>query len=107
MFSFYVMESINNPFLDPITNPIGSRIELKGRVFEVVEEAGCDGCFFYRKGQIHICSRDYHYKYNARGGMTHTEAHSLARCCNELRTDKKSIIFKLIKQTENNEQEIK
>ena len=88
---------MENPFLDPITNPVGTRLQLKGRVFEVVENWGCDGCFFNRKGQIRFCGRDSIYKDNARGGMTFNEAHSLGRCCKDLRTDKTGIIFKLIK----------
>ena len=96
---------MENPFLNPITNPVGTRLQLKGYTFEVVENWGCDGCFFNRPLQIHTCARDSFYGIFARGGLTFNEAHSLGRCCKDLRTDKKSVIFKLIKQPENNETE--
>ena len=97
---------MENPFLNPITNPVGTRLQLKGLTFEVVEEAGCDGCFFNRPHQIHKCGRDSFYGIFARGGLTFNEAHSLGRCCKDLRTDNKGIIFKLIKENENKERDL-
>ena len=100
MFSFYVMKSINNPFLDPITNPIGSRLQLKGYTFEVVEEKSCNGCFFNRPQQCPSCARNYMYNDIVRRGFTWAEPQSLGRCFEGLRTDKKSAIFKRIKDEE-------
>ena len=100
------MKSKINLFLDPITTPVGKRLLLKGRTFEVVEEVGCNGCYFFRPFGGRFCTRNPFYKDNDRGDMTFNEAHSLGRCCKDLRTDKIGIIFKEIKQPENDEQEI-
>ena len=90
------MTDNNNPFLETVTNPIGSRIQLRGYTFEVVEEASCNGCFFNRPQQSPSCGRHYMYNDLARRGLTWEEAQSLGRCCKEYRTDKKSAIFKKI-----------
>ena len=93
------METETNPFLEPITNPVGTRIQLRGYTFEVVEEASCNGCFFNRLLQSPFCGRHSMYNDLARRGLTWEEAQSLGRCCKEYRTDKKSAIFKKIEES--------
>ena len=90
------MTDKNNPFLETVTNPIGSRIQLRGYTFEVVEEASCNGCFFNRPQQMPSCGRNYMYNDLARRGLTWEEAQSLGRCFEGRRTDRKSAIFKKI-----------
>ena len=95
-----VMELDFDPTGTIPTRPIGLVIGRNGIQLKIVEHMSCLGCYFYRPLAVDFCTRSYRYNDSARGGLSWETVTGFGACSKWGRTDKKTIIFKRIKDAE-------
>ncbi len=83
--------------LSELTRPIGDRVFIDPYFLQLKPSETCYGCFFFRRGCSPSCTRHSFIPDSERGGISYENAiDKLGPCSPSFRTDKKSVIFKLM-----------